>query len=333
MLAAPISLPANSSNGPRPINLREDADSILKLLDITFGPLQDERGRRQIGDRVFINLNPPLLYRLTTFPGRFRPGFVWVEDGQIIANVTLVKSQITGRYLIANVAVLPEYRRMGFGRRLLEETIQYIYHLNGRDIILQVRQENSAAIQLYESLGFSRLGAMKHWETTTSRLRSRPAEDNMAWTVRKLKSREWGHAYALDIDSINPDLTWPMPTTRQKYNRSLFSKIDNFLNAQNNETWVVEKLDSNNWGTNLAGLVNLKSEWRRPLRIELRVHPKARGRIEHILLNKGLDRLSSWRGGTIRMTHPAEDEIVNVLLSGSNFTKRETLLVMQLVLT
>ncbi len=96
MLAAPISLPANISNGPRPINLQEDADSVLKLLDITFGPLQNELGRRQIGDRVFINLNPPILYRLTAFSGRFRPGFVWVEDGQIIANVTLVKSQITG---------------------------------------------------------------------------------------------------------------------------------------------------------------------------------------------------------------------------------------------
>jgi GNAT superfamily N-acetyltransferase len=332
MLAAPISLPANSSSGPRPIILREDADSVLKLLDITFGPLQNEHGRRQIGDRVFINLNPPLLYRLTAFSGKFQPGFVWVEDGQIIGNVTLVKSQITGRYLIANVAVHPDYRRMGFGRRLLEETIQYIYNLNGRDIVLQVRQENSAAIQLYESLGFSRLGAMKHWETTTSRLRPQPTENKMAWPVRKLKSREWQHAYALDKDSVNPDLTWPLPPTRQKYNRGLFSKIDNFLNAQNDETWVVEKLDSSDWGTNLAGLVNLKSEWRRPLRIELRVHPKARGRIEHILMNKGLDRLRSWRGGAIRMNHPAEDEIVNELLSGSNFTKREILLVMQLVL-
>ncbi len=168
MLAAPISLPTNSSNGPRPINLREDADSVLKLLDITFGPLQDERGRRQIGDRVLINLNPPLLYRLTTFSGRFQPGFVWVEDGQIIANVTLVKSQISGRYLIANVAVHPDYRRMGFGRRLLEETIQYIYQFNGRDIILQVRQENSAAIQLYESLGFSRLGCGRRREVVVS---------------------------------------------------------------------------------------------------------------------------------------------------------------------
>ena len=332
MLAAPISLPADSTNGARPIDLQKDADSVIKLLDLIFGPLSGEQGQRQIGDRVSINLDPPLLYRLSTSSSRFRPGFVWEEDGKLIANVTLVKSEISGRYLMANVAVHPDYRQMGIGRRLLEEAIDYIEHLSGRDILLQVRHHNSAAIRLYEALGFKRLGAMKHWETTTSRLRTPQAEKSETSPIRKLRGSEWKLAYELDRASLNPDLTWPVALTTRKYNRGLFSKLDDFLNAQNRETWVVEKPKINDRAAIVTGLINLKSEWRRPLRLELRAHPAARGAVEQFLLSKGLDRLRSWRSGTIRVTHPADDKIVNALLAGSNFTQKETLQVMRLSL-
>ena len=332
MLAAPISLPADSSNGPRPINLQKDSDAVIELLDLTFGPLFGDQGQRQLGNRVSINLDPPLLYRLGASTWRFRPGFVWVEDGKLVANVTLVKSKIAGRYLMANVAVHPDYRQMGIGRRLLEEAIDYIEHSNGRDVLLQVRHHNSTAIRFYEALGFEGLGAMKHWETTTSRLRPLKDDKGEASPIRKLRSREWKLAYELDTASLNRDLTWPMALTPKKYTRSLFSKLDDFLNAQTRETWVLEKPNINNRGTTAIGLINLKSEWRMPMSLELRVHPAAMGTIERFLLNKGLDRLRSWRSGAIRMTHPAKDEFVNDLLADSNFTEKETLQVMRLSL-
>ena len=332
MLAAPISLPIDRNNGPRPIDLPKDSDSVIRLLDLTFGPLFGEQGQRQLGDRVLVNLNPPLLNRLSTSSWRFRPGYVWEEDGKLVANVTLVKSDIAGRYLMANVAVHPDYRQMGIGRRLLEEAIDYIEHLSGRDILLQVRHRNSAAIRFYEALGFKRVGAMIHWETTTSRLRPLMAEIDETSPIRKLRNSEWKLAHNLDKASLNPDLTWPMALTPKKYYRSLISKLDDFLGAQNKETWVVEKPKTNERGTIITGLINLKSEWRRPMRLELRVHPAAKGVVEKFLLTKGLSRLRTWRSGTIRITHPAEDDIVNSLLTSSNFKEKETLQVMRLSL-
>jgi hypothetical protein len=233
---------------------------------------------------------------------------------------------------MANVAVHPDFRRMGIGRQLLEEAVDYIKHLQGRDILLQVRLHNSAAIRLYESLGFNTLGAMGHWETTTSRLRTAQVNQTQASPIRKLRTGETKLAYELDRASQNPDLSWPIALVPKKYYRGLFSRLDDFLNAQNRETWVIEKPKSDDRGTTIAGLIDLRSEWKRPMRLELRIHPDSKGTVESTLLSKGFDRFKSWRNGTIRMTHPAQDETVNDLLKASNFTRKETLQVMRLSL-
>ncbi len=60
-----------------------------------------------------------------------------------------------GRELhIANIAVYPEARRMGLGRRLLNEAL-YTGRLYGATTaFLEVRQSNQGAQALYASLGF-----------------------------------------------------------------------------------------------------------------------------------------------------------------------------------
>ena len=59
---------------------------------------------------------------------------------------------------ITNVAVDPEERRQGIGRRLIEELI-----LRGKELelefwTLEVRESNVPAISLYDSLGFEKVG-------------------------------------------------------------------------------------------------------------------------------------------------------------------------------
>ena len=56
---------------------------------------------------------------------------------------------------ITNVAVLPEYRKRGIGRELLE-TMMAQTGLD--DYTLEVRESNEAAIRLYQSMGFKTFG-------------------------------------------------------------------------------------------------------------------------------------------------------------------------------
>lgn len=84
---------------------------------------------------------------------------VGVEQGKVVgyAGMTI----IAGEANITNVAVLPECRRQGVGRLLLERLIEICEEENLLLITLEVRRSNIPAIALYESLGFSHEGMRK----------------------------------------------------------------------------------------------------------------------------------------------------------------------------
>lgn len=71
---------------------------------------------------------------------------------------------------ITNVAVCPSMRRCGIGRKLMEQSLLEARQAGIRHVILEVRVSNEAAIQLYESFGFSIQGIRKGFY-------ERPVED------------------------------------------------------------------------------------------------------------------------------------------------------------
>ena len=59
---------------------------------------------------------------------------------------------------ILNFAVLPEHRREGFGRRLLERALRENRRQGATRAYLEVRASNSAAIEFYKANGFKMFG-------------------------------------------------------------------------------------------------------------------------------------------------------------------------------
>ncbi len=59
---------------------------------------------------------------------------------------------------ITNVCVIPEERRKGIAERLLRSLMEYGYSNSVKDFTLEVRSGNTAAIKLYEKLGFQSEG-------------------------------------------------------------------------------------------------------------------------------------------------------------------------------
>lgn len=55
---------------------------------------------------------------------------------------------------IVSLAVLPEFRRMGIGRALLEGALNGVLEYGVKECYLEVRVSNESAIRLYESFGF-----------------------------------------------------------------------------------------------------------------------------------------------------------------------------------
>ena len=329
MLATPVVVHRGSVNGPRPINIRRDIRQILELLELAFGPVLDADGRRLLSSRADLSSQAAFTMSMNLRNREFNPGFVWEESGRIVGNISLIQSKIPGRYLIANVAVHPNYRRRGIARVLMQEGLEHIGRHRGQEILLQVESSNEAAIHLYYSLGFNTLGMIRRWETNTRRLRNLPVGEAENMEIRPLRRQDWRAAYRLDRASSNPDLHWPAPIAADHYKPGIWQWLNNLLNGQKSETWITTSPVTGEEQRQLIGLASIKSEWGRPHSVELRVLPSWRGEIERPLLAKVIRRLRYLRGDNILLDHLADDEIVNELLVEANFQTRRYLTFMK----
>jgi ribosomal-protein-alanine N-acetyltransferase len=59
---------------------------------------------------------------------------------------------------ILNICVLPSLHRLGYGRRLLNALLVRAEEAEVRQVFLEVRPTNTAALKLYDSAGFERIG-------------------------------------------------------------------------------------------------------------------------------------------------------------------------------
>ncbi|MBU0596275.1 GNAT family N-acetyltransferase, partial [Candidatus Bipolaricaulota bacterium] len=117
--------------------------------------------------RFFSLLSPPLR-------DVFR-GFVWEEDGRIGAAVILAREGGTPSWGVGMVGVLPEYRRRGLARRLLERSLEYLRERKADKTTLGVIDRNVPAYSLYTSLGFEHYSGMAEYELTPADVPPVPA--------------------------------------------------------------------------------------------------------------------------------------------------------------
>ena len=73
------------------------------------------------------------------------------QVGFLVAHVVLDEAHVV------NLAVAPEWRRMGIGRLLLDTLLRQLFEEGARWAYLEVRESNTPALILYGSLGFYRV--------------------------------------------------------------------------------------------------------------------------------------------------------------------------------
>lgn len=78
-------------------------------------------------------------------------------DGEIAGYIGL--QVFSGEGYVTNIATLPEYRRQGVAKALLTKALE-----NETEFVtLEVRESNAAAITLYKSFGFERVGVRPNY--------------------------------------------------------------------------------------------------------------------------------------------------------------------------
>lgn len=83
-------------------------------------------------------------------------------DGGLVgyAGITRLGRRAPFEYEVHTIGVDPAWRGRGIGRRLLDDLLAFA---DGGVVFLEVRTDNEAAIGLYESAGFVRMGVRKRY--------------------------------------------------------------------------------------------------------------------------------------------------------------------------
>ena len=150
-----------------------------KPMEILAATLRDLGPLRQLEHTCFAGDAWPLLdlVAVLTWPDVVR--YKAVMDGKMIGFIAGDTRRMEGIAWIATIAVLPEHRRRGIGRTLLQVCEQ---RLPTARIRLCVRAENSGAIRLYESEDYRQVDIWRKYyhdsgdALVMEKIRERPME-------------------------------------------------------------------------------------------------------------------------------------------------------------
>lgn len=97
------------------------------------------------------------------------PSYVLCDTNQDIVGFLMTSLMVDELHLL-NIAISPSYRRQGLGSRLIDFLKNKAESYNAKQIILEVRESNTAAIQLYQLHQFKQIGIRKdYYKTSTGR--------------------------------------------------------------------------------------------------------------------------------------------------------------------
>ncbi len=278
----------SASSGLRPINSLRDVVGVTTLIERAFADDMDVNGHNSMRDLRWMGQLFGWMDWFTS-PGQgMLPGYVWVEQGRIVGNITVRRLSLFGHgWMIGNVAVLPEWRGRGIGRQMMEAGIELVRHNGGNWIALQVRTDNDIAHNLYKSLGFADTGEIVYFERRTFRVdRVGRPQQPVESRLRPARPQDMDRLFTLAQSLVPDSVRWAEPTYRTTFDLSLERDVsDWFSGAQH--VWRVIEAGDQIWG---AALLEAKRR-RRSGRLYLWVVPTHAGRIEEILIDSVLAEL------------------------------------------
>ncbi len=210
MSAHAVHLPSSARPANlRPFDARRDLLAVADLVELCFAPTLDSDGYQYIRQM-----------RQAARAGRWQPaqpadldaplmGMVWVEEGVLVGNLSLIPQHMGSRtrYLIANVAVHPNFQRRGIARQLTQAALEDVRSRGRAETWLQVDQKNQTAVDLYTRLGFVEKMRRTSWRGLPQA--STPPTNSVR--IRRRVDEDWGLQKAW-LDTIYPtDVRWQLP--------------------------------------------------------------------------------------------------------------------------
>ena len=320
--------------GIRPFDMGRDLRPVAELIADAFATELDAGGQAALREMRVMGYMGTIFGFLSRSALDFNNaygGFVWVEAGRVIGNVTVQKADSYGnRWQIANVAVDPAYRGRGIARQLVRRALDYAREMGGRWTVLQVRGTNQVALGLYERMGFENLGGAMRWEIP------RAPGGITAPDVPGLEpfsTREWRSLYEIASSQHGTQAQWWRSLRQSDFRPTPEQKLGEWFFRVMGRQTVLRRAVADTLRRFEAALVLTGQRWQGIHEIQLWVRPRCQGEMEAAMLQWALAELQDYPRLPVRVEvsthHPAAVQV----LEGYGFRNVHTLLTMRYKLT
>ncbi|HVN53216.1 MAG TPA: GNAT family N-acetyltransferase [Anaerolineaceae bacterium] len=225
----------------RPLDVTRDLMEVADLIEQCFSATMDPDGqeylrqmRRMARDASFLRWASGLAEKT----GTPMSGFVWEDHGHVVGNLSLIPLTRQGKrvYLIANVAVYPEYRKNGIGTALTQRGIDHAHKRGAWAAWLQVRADNLSAYNIYRRLGFVERARRSTWQFTP-----RPGFQNPILPEAIVTPRfhgDWSLQERWLSELYPPQITWNLPLQLSRLKPGFFNDLFLFLSNETIRHWA-----------------------------------------------------------------------------------------------
>ena len=301
---------------------RRDLEAVADLIELCFDETLDPDGRNYLGRMRSAAKNDSWWVWTSSAEWSIpaMTGYIWQEDGRIVGNVSLVPYFVRGQrfYLIANVAVHPDYRRRGIARAMTEQAVRFARQRQSPSVWLHVRQENLAAVRLYEMLGFVERARRTTWFSTPD---FKAGEEPRGARFTAPSGWHWRQQRAWLVHNYPPELSWHMPLKLNTLNPGLVGDFYRFLYNATIYQWALVR------GERLLGSIAWQPTPGHANALWLALPPGSDERVAYALLAHARQHAPSQR--TLMLDYPAQQ--YQRAIQAAGFYAHQTLVWMELV--
>ena len=292
-----------------------DLPQLVDLIECAFGDDLALTGSQMVQDmRQLVQWGP--LVGLAQALLKFLVGFVWVEDGCVVGNVSLNET-LPGVYTVSNVAVLPAHRGRGIAGALVDAAVLKARQSGGQRVLLQVRDDNAVAQTIYRHRGFVRYDTLHEMNIRPSQWPVILGETDVR--LRSVRMGDGRKLRRLVVASSPASTLAQLPIQSREYARGLWWQMERVAQFALNGRDHVELVAEEN-GQAVAYIHVTTHLWSSPYQLQLAVLPSHRGLWERPLLDGMLRRIQSSPKAALRANISALHPEAIHALSQAGFT-------------
>jgi GNAT superfamily N-acetyltransferase len=240
-------------------------------------------------------------------------GFVWMAGGRLVGNVSVYPAswpvELGKTWIIANVAVHPDYQRRGIASQLMQASMDMIREQSGRLTVLQVDMDNYTARRLYARLGFTNELPWTLWRRSGTSHIPPPYEHMDGGYISLRRPSEWRAEYEM-AQRLRPQelggLGWMRPVHPSQFRQTLWKRLADWTNFRTRERLVIRSVDEQQ----LLASLYIERSLGANTELVLMVEPEYQGVYDEALLNLAVRRFGG-RGQTLVLEHPAEETVTS----------------------